>query len=87
MYVSLIAEPEGEATNLDAYCDIVLCGMMLSVSCLYVLCVGREEIENGWVLWFQRVKDRFVLLTFWSEYSDLFQGEGIVSVTVYQCCM
>ena len=31
--------------------------------------------EKGWVLWFQRVKDRFVLLTFWSEYSDLLQGE------------
>ena len=31
--------------------------------------------EKGWVLWFQRVKDRFVLPTFQSEYSDLLQGE------------
>ena len=32
-------------------------------------------MRKGWVLWFQRVKDRFVLPTFWSEYSDLLQGE------------
>ena len=31
--------------------------------------------EKGWVLGFQRVKDRFVLPTFRSEYSDLLQGE------------
>ena len=31
--------------------------------------------EKGWVLWFQRVKDRYVLMTFRSEWSDLLQGE------------
>ena len=31
--------------------------------------------EKGWVLLFQRVKDRFVLPTFRSECSDLLQGE------------
>ena len=31
--------------------------------------------EKGWVLLFQHLKDRFVLLTFRSEYSDLFLGE------------
>ena len=37
----------------------------------------KPEIEKGWVLWFQRVKDRFVLPTFRSEYSDLLQGEDV----------
>ena len=40
------------------------------------------NIEKGWVLWFQRVKDRFVLPTFRSEYSDLLQGED---VCMYVC--
>ena len=31
--------------------------------------------EKSWVLWFQRLKDRFVLPTFRSKYSDLLQGE------------
>ena len=35
------------------------------------------SIEKGWVLCFQRVKDRFVLPTFRSEYSDLLQGEEV----------
>ena len=37
----------------------------------------KPEIEKGWVLWFQHVKDRFVLPTFRSEYSDLLQGEDV----------
>ena len=35
--------------------------------------------EKGWVLWFQCVKDRFVLPTFWSEYSDLLQDKHLTS--------
>ena len=37
--------------------------------------------EKGWVLGFQRVKDRFVLPTFWSEYSDQNVGKTNLSFT------
>ena len=40
--------------------------------------------EKGWVIWFQCVKDRFVLPTFWSKYSDLLQGEDTGVSTVGQ---
>ena len=35
--------------------------------------------EKGWVLWFQHVKDRFVLPTFQSEYSDRNVGKTNLS--------
>ena len=37
-------------------------------------------MRKGWVLWFQRVKDRFVLPTFRSECSGLLQGEDEANV-------
>ena len=44
---------------------------------LIVFWIYTYIFEKGWVLWFQHVKDRFVLPTFRSEYSDLLQGEDV----------
>ena len=42
---------------------------------IHMYLTESKNHEKGWVLWFQRVKDRFVLPTFRSEYSDLLRPE------------
>ena len=64
---------------------------------LYGTCFFKRGIlhwrsfEKDWVLWFQHVKDKFVLPTLWSEYSDL-QGEDearmkhYIALHLIKCC-
>ena len=49
-------------------------------SCLDSVFQSYGKLRKGWVLWFQRVKDRFVLPTFRSECSGLLQGEDEANV-------